>query len=64
MQYRHCAESGCEEKFFGNRGAMMKAHYSGWYLQKSGKVWCPDHRPAWAPKFEKRSDVLGSSAED
>ena len=33
-----------------SKWVMIKAHSEGWYEQKDGTVWCPDHRPEWAPK--------------
>jgi hypothetical protein len=49
---KECAQPDCTKSFWSSREGTMKAHYSGWYHQRNGKSWCPEHRPAWAPKWE------------
>lgn len=45
-----CAEPGCPWSIGNNhKFAMIRAHSRGWYIQKNGKQWCPEHRPKFAP---------------
>lgn len=45
-----CEEKGCRATHKTDKWNNIKAHADGWYMQKDGKEWCPDHRPEWAPK--------------
>ena len=49
-----CCREGC--------AAEIKDHYwgrvkSGWFLQKNGLQYCPEHTPEWVPAWrERRAD--------
>jgi len=45
-----CAVDGCKWSMsVGTKHTNIRAHNRGWYLQKNGKIWCPEHRPHFAP---------------
>lgn len=51
-QKKHCVYLGCRETYPDHYWGSVKAHGEGWYQQKNGLVWCPRHRPSWAPELK------------
>lgn len=45
-----CENPGCDASVRGHRWAQVRAHAAGWYFQKDGRAFCPDHRPFYAPQ--------------
>jgi hypothetical protein len=39
----------CHESIRAHRWGKIRAHSQGWYFSKDGRVYCPRHRPKWAP---------------
>lgn len=37
-----------------------RAHDEGWFEQKDGTNWCPDHTPAWVQAWRARKAAEGS----
>jgi hypothetical protein len=53
-KYRRCSAPGCEAKFDDHMWGSMKAQREGWFLQKNGDAWCPDHIPDWVEAWRSR----------
>ena len=49
-----CEEDGCERGFKAHHWGSIKATSEGWFQQKDGTVWCPDHVPAWVAQWRAR----------
>lgn len=45
----HCAECGKTHK--KDRWNNSKAQGLGWFMQKDGTAWCPDHIPEWVAEW-------------
>src|SRR5215211_5237697 len=51
----HCSSEGCENKFRDSgRWSHIKAVDAGWFIQKDGTKWCPDHIPEWVEEWRKK----------
>ena len=44
-----CSHQGCD-RFLKNH-AWSRIRAEGWFQQKDGTLWCPDHWPAWVEKW-------------
>ena len=48
-----CSHGGCDQQRpdhqWGSRGK-----YSGWFVQKDGTSWCPDHVPDWVEEWRAK----------
>ena len=53
-KFKRCSAEGCENKFDDHKGGAMKAQREGWFMQKDGTAWCPDHTPDWVEGWRKR----------
>ncbi len=42
----------CDLSIKDHKWAKIQAHAEGWYEMKDGRIFCPNHRPEWAPKLE------------
>lgn len=40
----------CPTEVKSDKWNSIRAHANGWYFQKNGDAYCPEHRPSWAPK--------------
>lgn len=49
-----CAQNGCDESYQEHRWGAIKAHDAGWFTQKDGTAWCPQHVPDWVPAWRER----------
>lgn len=49
-----CAWPGCEAQYKDHRWGSIKAHAAGWFIQKDGTAWCPDHVPDWVEAWRAR----------
>ena len=53
--YDHvCAHEGCEESVNNHYHARAAAHEAGWFQQKDGTFWCPEHVPEWVADWRAR----------
>lgn len=55
-----CAEPGCEAEHKADHWNAIKAVEGGWFLQKNGDRWCPEHVPSWVPAWRERQRAQGS----
>lgn len=44
-----CENEECGLPVKDDRWSRIRAHAAGWYFQKDGRVFCPSHRPHYAP---------------
>lgn len=52
-----CHEEECTESFTDTgRWAPERAAASGWFCQRNGAVWCPDHTPEWVAAWRKKKE--------
>jgi hypothetical protein len=49
-----CKASGCKNDFFPDKWGAMEAQRLGWFLQKNGDSWCPEHIPDWVAEWRAR----------
>src|SRR5947209_6361233 len=51
---KQCAHDGCtaEHQFDGYNA--VRAHSFGWFSQRDGRVWCPDHNPPWVTEWRAK----------
>ena len=47
-----CSADGCEAKVANHRWGHIKA--AGWFFQKTGEAWCPDHTPDWVTAWRAK----------
>lgn len=49
----HCAEPGCTAAHKSDRWNNSKAQKLGWFIQRNGDHWCPDHIPEWVAQWRE-----------
>ncbi len=52
-----CADPGCEARYQPHRWGSIKAHATGWFIQKDGTAWCPEHVPDWVEAWRSARSV-------
>jgi hypothetical protein len=53
-----CDAPNCEAKRKNHKWGRVKAE--GWFFEKSGKVWCPDHHPDWVTEWRKKNEAAAA----
>lgn len=48
---RSCSRGECPKFFPDHRWGAMAADREGWFMQRNGKAWCPDHNPDWVAEW-------------
>lgn len=63
--YRRCNVLECPNSFKDTgKWSRIRAQDDGWFFQKNGVIWCPDHWPLWVviwrrnKKIERRADII------
>ena len=51
MDETRCAYPGCTNGYKTHRWNDIKAHDAGWFQQKDGRSWCPEHIPDWVVQW-------------
>lgn len=49
----HCSHQGCSAEHKGDKWNNIKAQEAGWFSQRSGEHWCPDHTPSWVASWRE-----------
>lgn len=49
----HCAEPGCLATHKSDKWNNLRAAKLGWFLQRNGDKWCPEHTPEWVPAWRE-----------
>lgn len=54
-----CSGPGCDDTCGNNKWAKIAAHEQGWFFERSGAVWCPEHLPDWVEpwRIEQRYEA-------
>lgn len=47
--YTKCND--CEEKIPANKFSHIRAGDKGWFFEKDGTVYCPNHTPGWVSQW-------------
>lgn len=52
-----CKNEECTESFdSGSRWDDQRASNLGWFFQRNGDVWCPEHTPDWVAEWRARKN--------
>lgn len=49
-----CSETGCTATYRDHRWGHSAAAACGWFFQRSGEAWCPEHNPPWVEAWRAR----------
>jgi hypothetical protein len=49
-----CKDKECDQKIKDHMWGRIKA--TGWFFQKDGSAYCPDHIPEWVPAWREQRD--------
>lgn len=49
-----CSEVGCEAAVRDHYWGKTRAFGAGWFFQKDGTNWCPEHIPLWVDEWRSR----------
>lgn len=49
-----CCVPGCSNTHKADRWNTSKAQALGWFFQKNGQAWCPEHTPDWVAEWRAR----------
>lgn len=56
-----CTKKGCINIFRDrHQWDRSEAHKAGWFFQKNGDVWCPEHIPDWVNEWRAKRNAQGS----
>jgi len=55
-----CSQEGCTETVRNHYWGRVK---SGWFFQKTGEAWCPEHTPEWVASWRARKEAEKVSKE-
>lgn len=50
----HCAQRGCKGTAPKHQWSEKTKAGKGWFHQKDGTSWCPDHHPEWVKEWRER----------
>ena len=56
MSELKCSRPGCSNGIMNHKWGKIKASPE-WLFLKSGRVYCPDHWPAWAIKWREEKNA-------
>ena len=49
-----CSTEGCTASHPSSHWDSVRADREGWFHQKDGTTYCPEHRPAWVDGWRAR----------
>lgn len=49
-----CAGDDCPNETETDHWTSKKRQREGWFFQRNGDVWCPDHTPEWVEEWRAR----------
>lgn len=49
-----CCEESCTATHPGSKWDCMRADKEGWFHSKEGKIYCPEHKPAWVNSWRAK----------
>lgn len=53
-----CAHPDCTNEMPSNAWAVIKTE--GWFHQKDGNSWCPEHTPEWVAEWRAKKERYSS----
>lgn len=56
-----CADKDCPARTPNHQWGRIRA--TGWFEERDGTMWCPDHRPAWYAAWRARQQTTVSPTE-
>lgn len=56
---KKCNESSCDRKTKTDKFNKIRAAEQGWFFQKDGSIWCPDHVPGWVASWRAKQENDG-----
>lgn len=59
-----CIFPNCLRTYKRHKWGVIKAHNEGWFFQKNGDVYCPEHVPEWVAKWRARHPKFGVTQGD
>lgn len=57
---RSCAKNECAKTFSDHEWGNKKAQREGWFMQRNGLAWCPDHTPDWVAEWRAKKQKENS----
>lgn len=52
---KSCSKEGCDKKYKDHSWGKIKAGGKGWFFQKDGTAYCPEHVPDWVEEWRGRN---------
>lgn len=52
-QTKKCSEPSCRSSYKIDWHDMVEAHKQGWFMQRNGASWCPEHVPDWVQEWRE-----------
>lgn len=59
-----CTDSACEKSIRLHMWGKAEAYAEGWFFQKNGDLWCPDHLPDWVSKWRAKKKAEMDQKDD
>lgn len=54
LQHALCDHPNCSNFIKAHAWGYIKANDAGWFLQRNGDCWCPEHIPDWVSKWREK----------
>jgi hypothetical protein len=49
-----CKHDGCKRTCVNNYHENIRSGEEGWFFQRNGDAWCPDHNPEWVIEWRAK----------
>jgi hypothetical protein len=49
-----CSKEECQKSYIRDHWGTKQANREGWFLQRNGDAWCPDHNPDWVAEWRAK----------
>lgn len=50
---KKCTRQDCPKSYLPHRWGNLRSANEGWFHQRTGESWCPDHTPDWVAKWRE-----------
>lgn len=54
VQPKKCSKEECSKTFTPHLWGTREAQRAGWFLQRNGDAWCPEHNPDWVAAWRAK----------
>jgi hypothetical protein len=54
VQPHKCAKEECTKTYMDHHWGTKEAQREGWFMQRNGDSWCPDHVPDWVEAWREK----------